>query len=118
MQITWRRRAEKSRRCEENWLRRRGHKAAEIRLSYAPNRKERIYESHRKPCPHGGWIGFYGGFACGAGRNARAAPWQRHDRAIPKKRRGICICQFEAGTNAKVVPPIAGADVAGAIPSV
>src|SRR6266481_6869426 len=41
MQITWRRRAEKSRRCEENWLRYREPRAAEIRLSHAPNRKER-----------------------------------------------------------------------------
>src|SRR5882724_11239948 len=38
MQITWRRRAEKSRRCEENWPRRREPRAAEIRLSHAPNR--------------------------------------------------------------------------------
>src|SRR6266853_309376 len=41
MQITWQRRAEKSRRCEENWLRRREPREAEIRLSHAPNRKER-----------------------------------------------------------------------------
>src|SRR5579859_2120760 len=41
MQITWRRRVQKSRRCKENWLRRREPRAAEIRLSHAPNRKER-----------------------------------------------------------------------------